>query len=91
MSSSLTATAFVVVLVSLTAAVWLTQALRGIDIMTGRGQTVFVFDFHGGECGGFGSQACPGEFAWDPAAKGLTLLPTPALHTAVEDPVVFDR
>lgn len=39
----LTATAFVVVLISLTAAVWLTQALRGIDIMTGRGQTVFVF------------------------------------------------
>ena len=62
----------------------LTTELRG-------GRTVYAFDFHGGECGGFGSQACPGEFTWDPAAKALVLLPTPAWHTAVENPLVFGR
>jgi hypothetical protein len=67
------------------------RQMRELAIEQRAGQIVFVFDFHGGECGGFGSQACPGEFAWDPAAKALTLLPTPALHTAVEDPVVFGR
>jgi lipopolysaccharide export system permease protein len=38
-----TTTAFVVVLVSLTAVIWVTQALRDIDIMTNRGQSIFVF------------------------------------------------
>ena len=35
--------AFLVVLVSLTAVIWVTQALRDIDIMTNQGQTVLVF------------------------------------------------
>jgi lipopolysaccharide export system permease protein len=35
--------AFVLVLVSLTAVVWLTQALKDIDLMTSQGQTVLVF------------------------------------------------
>jgi len=35
--------AFVLVLVTLTAVIWITQALRGIDVMTGQGQTVLVF------------------------------------------------
>jgi len=35
--------AFVVVLVSLTAVIWVTQALRDIDIMTSQGQTILVF------------------------------------------------
>ena len=35
--------AFVVVLVSLTAVIWVTQALRDIDIMTNQGQTILVF------------------------------------------------
>jgi lipopolysaccharide export system permease protein len=35
--------AFVIVLVSLTAVIWVTQALRDIDIMTSQGQTVLVF------------------------------------------------
>ena len=35
--------AFLLVLVSLTSVIWLTQALREIDLMTNRGQTVFVF------------------------------------------------
>jgi lipopolysaccharide export system permease protein len=35
--------AFSVVLVSLTAVIWVTQALRDIDIMTSQGQTILVF------------------------------------------------
>jgi lipopolysaccharide export system permease protein len=38
-----TFSAFVVVLVSLTAVIWVTQALRDVDIMTNQGQTVLVF------------------------------------------------
>jgi len=35
--------AFLVVLISLTSAIWLTQALRDVDLMTGQGQTVLAF------------------------------------------------
>jgi lipopolysaccharide export system permease protein len=35
--------AFLIVLVSLTAVIWVTQALRDIDIMTNQGQTILVF------------------------------------------------
>jgi lipopolysaccharide export system permease protein len=35
--------AFVVVLISLTAVIWVTQALRDFDIMTSQGQTILVF------------------------------------------------
>jgi len=35
--------AFLLVLVSLTAAIWLTQALRDVDLMTSQGQTILVF------------------------------------------------
>jgi lipopolysaccharide export system permease protein len=35
--------AFLVVLISLTAVIWVTQALRDFDIMTSQGQTVLVF------------------------------------------------
>jgi lipopolysaccharide export system permease protein len=38
-----TATAFFVVLCSLTAIIWVTQALRDIDLMTNRGQSIAVF------------------------------------------------
>lgn len=34
---------FVVVLVSLTGVIWITQALRGIDLMTSQGQTILTF------------------------------------------------
>jgi lipopolysaccharide export system permease protein len=34
---------FLVVLVSLTAVIWVTQALRDIDLMTSQGQTILVF------------------------------------------------
>jgi lipopolysaccharide export system permease protein len=35
--------AFLVVLVSLTSVIWVTQALRDIDLMTNQGQTILVF------------------------------------------------
>jgi lipopolysaccharide export system permease protein len=35
--------AFALVLVSLTAIIWITQALRDIDLMTNQGQTIFMF------------------------------------------------
>src|SRR5271169_4579769 len=35
--------AFLVILVSLTAVIWVTQALRDIDLMTSQGQTILVF------------------------------------------------
>jgi lipopolysaccharide export system permease protein len=35
--------AFLLVLVSLTGAIWITQALRDIDLMTSQGQTILVF------------------------------------------------
>ena len=35
--------AFALILISLTAVIWLTQALRDIDLITGQGQTVLVF------------------------------------------------
>lgn len=35
--------AFLVVLISLTAVIWVTQALRDIDLMTSQGQTILVF------------------------------------------------
>lgn len=38
-----TFSAFLVVLFSLTSVIWITQALRDIDLMTGRGQTILVF------------------------------------------------
>lgn len=36
-------TSFVIVLISLTGVIWVTQALRGIDLMTSQGQTILVF------------------------------------------------
>jgi lipopolysaccharide export system permease protein len=38
-----TLTAFAMVLVSLTGVIWITQALRGIDLMTRQGQTILTF------------------------------------------------
>jgi len=38
-----TFSAFAIVLLSLTAVIWVTQALRDIDIMTNQGQTILVF------------------------------------------------
>jgi lipopolysaccharide export system permease protein len=34
---------FAIILVSLTGVIWITQALRDIDLMTGKGQTILTF------------------------------------------------
>jgi len=39
----MTLAAFLIVLVSLTGVIWITQALRNIDLMTSQGQTILVF------------------------------------------------
>jgi lipopolysaccharide export system permease protein len=38
-----TLTSFALVLISLTGVIWITQALRGIDLMTSQGQTIITF------------------------------------------------
>src|SRR6187551_3962569 len=38
-----TLTSFALVLISLTGVIWITQALRGIDLMTSQGQTIVTF------------------------------------------------
>ena len=38
-----TLASFALVLVSLTGVIWITQALRDIDLMTGQGQTILTF------------------------------------------------
>ncbi|ABD87867.1 LPS export ABC transporter permease LptF [Rhodopseudomonas palustris] len=38
-----TLTSFAVILASLTGVIWITQALRGIDLMTSQGQTILTF------------------------------------------------
>src|ERR1043165_6550962 len=38
-----TLASFAVVLISLTGVIWITQALRGIDLMTSQGQTIMTF------------------------------------------------
>jgi lipopolysaccharide export system permease protein len=35
--------AFLLIVVSLTGVIWITQALRGIDLMTGQGQSIWSF------------------------------------------------
>ena len=52
------------------------------------GRIVFVFDFHGSQCGGFGSEVCPGEFAWSAKRGRMVLLPTPGKHTSTAAPVL---
>lgn len=39
----MTLLSFIIVLVALTGVIWMTQALRGIDLMTGQGQSILVF------------------------------------------------
>ncbi len=52
------------------------------------GRIVFVFDFHGTQCGGFGAEACPGEFTWSPKRGRMVLLPTAGKRTSTTSPVL---
>lgn len=63
------------------------RQMRSLDIQKRAGRIVFVFDFHGSECGGFGSQECPGEFTWSAKRGRMVLLPTPKKHTSISNPI----
>lgn len=67
------------------------RQMRELKISRRKGSIVFVFDFHGSECGGYGSEACPGEFSWSAMRGRMVLLTTPKKHTAISDPIAFDR
>ena len=64
------------------------RQMREVQIERREGRIIFVFDFHGTHCGGFGAEACPGEFAWSAKRGRMVLLPTPARHTSIADPIV---
>ncbi|MBN8501437.1 MAG: hypothetical protein J0M19_09840 [Sphingomonadales bacterium] len=64
------------------------RQMREVTIVKRQGRTVFVFDFHGSQCGGFGAEACPGEFAWDKRSGTFALQPTPGKHTGLAKPIV---
>lgn len=64
------------------------RQMRDLTIERRGRQIVFVFDFHGSHCGGFGAEACPGEFAWNAKRGRMVLLPTPAKHTSQASPIV---
>jgi hypothetical protein len=67
------------------------RQMRELTIENRAGRIVFVFDFHGTHCGGFGAEACPGEFAWSTKRGRMVLLPSPARHTSMSAPIVpFD-
>ena len=57
--------------------VW-NQIVREYNVAQRGGETVFDFDFHGGNCGTFGVSACPASFAWD--AKAARMVERPTLH-----------
>jgi hypothetical protein len=61
--------------------------MRSVDIQSRPGLIGFVFDFHGSECGGFGSQECPGHFTWSAKRGRMVLLPTPKKHTSISNPI----
>lgn len=63
------------------------RQMRAMTIKPRKGLIVFVFDFHGSECGGFGSEACPGHFAWSAKRGRMLLLPTPKKHTSISNPI----
>ena len=63
------------------------RQMREVSSVRRGSRIVFVFDFHGSECGGFGAEACPGEFSWDAKRGRMVLLATPRKHTAVRSPI----
>jgi hypothetical protein len=64
------------------------RQMRALEIEKRGGRIVFVFDFHGTECGGTGAEACPGEFTWSAKRGRLVLLPSPARHTSMSAPIL---
>ena len=60
---------------------------RQVTVLHRKGLVVYRFDFHGGECGGYGAEFCPGEFSWNAKRGRMVLLPSAKRHTAVADPI----
>ena len=67
------------------------RQMRELDIQQRGARTVFVFDFHGSECGGTGNIACPGEFSWSTKRGRMVLLPTPGKHTSMSNPIDYGQ
>lgn len=67
------------------------RQMRELKIERHAGRPVFVFDFHGSECGGTGNIACPGHFVWSARRGRMVLLPTPGKHTSVANPLDMDQ
>jgi hypothetical protein len=63
------------------------RQMRAVSAVMRKGRVIYVFDFHGSECGGVGAEACPGEFSWNAKRGRMILLPMPKKHTAVSDPI----
>lgn len=63
------------------------RQMRALVVEQRKGRIVFVFDFHGSECGGVGAQECPGEFTWSAKRGRMILLPTPKKHTSIGSPI----
>ena len=63
--------------------------VREYTIAHRNGETLFDFDFHGGNCGTFGASACPASFAWDGAARRMEERATPSGNSLVRliDPI----
>lgn len=64
------------------------RQMRDLTIEKRGRKIIFVFDFHGSHCGGFGSEACPGEFVWSAKRGKMVLLPTPTQHTSQANPII---
>ena len=67
--------------------------VREYTIAHRNGETLFDFDFHGGNCGTFGASACPASFAWDGAARRMEERATPSGNSLVRliDPIPLTR
>lgn len=67
--------------------------VREYTIAHRNGETVFDFDFHGGNCGTFGASACPASFAWDGATGRMEERATPSGNSIVRliDPIPLTR
>ncbi len=57
------------------------RRVRDRKVETRKGRILFVFDFHGTHCGGYGAQECPGTFTWNARRGRMVLVPMPGKST----------
>lgn len=57
------------------------RRVRDRKVETRDGRILFVFDFHGTHCGGYGAQECPGTFTWNAKRGRMVLVPMPGKST----------